>query len=58
MTEKPVRKNRGLFAEFFAFLKQEKKWWLLPLVVVLLLLALIAIFGQSSALAPFIYPFI
>ena len=47
----------GLLNEFWLFLKQEKKWWLLPLIAVLLLLAVLILFGSSSVLAPFMYPF-
>ena len=46
-----------LCKEFLLFLRQEKKWWLLPLVVVLLGLAVLILFSGSSALAPFMYPF-
>ena len=41
--------------EFWAFLRERKKFWLLPIVFLLLALGAIIIFGQSSALAPFIY---
>jgi len=46
-----------LCKEFLSFLKQEKKWWLIPLVVVLLMFAGLILFGASSVLAPFMYPF-
>jgi uncharacterized membrane protein HdeD (DUF308 family) len=46
-----------LAKELWQFLKQEKKWWLIPLVGVLLLLAAVLVFSSSSALAPFMYPF-
>ncbi|MFQ6604685.1 MAG: DUF5989 family protein [Fidelibacterota bacterium] len=45
----------SIIKEFWAFLKVRKKWWLGPIVGILLLLALIAIFAEGSALAPFIY---
>ena len=41
--------------ELMAFLWKKKRWWLLLIVVFLLLLGIILVFGQSSALAPFIY---
>jgi hypothetical protein len=47
----------GTIKELFSFLKREKKWWLFPMVLVLVLLAFLIIFAQSSALAPFLYPF-
>ena len=43
--------------ELFGFLRREKKWWLIPMIAVLVLLAFLIIFAQSSALAPFLYPF-
>jgi hypothetical protein len=43
--------------ELFGFLRREKKWWLIPMVLVLVLLAGLIIFAQSSAIAPFLYPF-
>jgi len=46
-----------LVKEFGQFLMQEKKWWLWPLVIILLLLGALIVFASSSALAPFMYPF-
>lgn len=43
--------------ELFGFLRREKKWWLFPMIFVLVLLAFLIIFAQSSAIAPFLYPF-
>ena len=45
----------GIVKEFFEFLKVRKKWWLTPIVVILVLLGALIVFGQGSALAPFIY---
>jgi len=45
----------GIAKELWQFLKVRKKFWLLPIVFVLLLMGVIIIFGESSALAPFIY---
>ncbi|MFC1682223.1 DUF5989 family protein [Nanoarchaeota archaeon] len=47
--------NRGLVKELWDFLKIRKKWWLLPVIVLLVLVGALIIFGQSSALSPFIY---
>jgi hypothetical protein len=44
-----------ILKEFWAFMKVRKKWWLGPIIVFLLLLALVVIFAEGSALAPFIY---
>jgi hypothetical protein len=38
-----------------SFFWKRKLWWLIPMIVILLLFALILVFAQSSALAPFIY---
>ena len=45
----------SILGEFWAFLKVRKKWWLTPIVLVLVALGALIVFGQSSALAPFIY---
>lgn len=47
-----------LLREFLRFLRQEKKWWLVPLGVILLLLGIAILFSSSSAVAPFLYPFL
>lgn len=41
--------------QYFAFIRKNKKWWVTPIVIILLLLGVLIVFGQSSALAPFIY---
>ena len=41
--------------EFLAFLGEQKKYWVAPIVIVLLLFALLLVFAQGSAVAPFIY---
>ena len=48
-------KNNNLVVEFWDYMKVRKKWWLLPIIVMLLLVAVLIVFGQSSALSPFIY---
>ena len=47
----------SILGEFWQFIKQEKKFWLFPLILVLVLLGIVIVFMQSSALAPFLYPF-
>ena len=47
--------NRSLLGETWDFLKVRKAWWLVPIVVMLILVGALIIFGQSSALSPFIY---
>jgi len=50
-----MAKNKSLIAEFWDFLKVRKAWWLTPIIVMLLLISVLIIFGQSSAVSPFIY---
>ncbi|HTO93502.1 MAG TPA: DUF5989 family protein [Bacteroidota bacterium] len=45
----------SILGELWAFMRERKKWWLGPIVIMLLLLALLLVFTQGSALAPFIY---
>lgn len=47
--------NKGLFREIWDYLKVRKKWWLLPIIILIVLAGALIIFGQSSALSPFIY---
>ncbi len=47
--------NKPLLMEIYEFLKVRKAWWLMPIFVMLLLVGTLIIFGQSSALSPFIY---
>jgi len=48
-------KNKSLLGEIWDFLKVRKIWWLTPIIVMLLLVAILIIFGQSSAVSPFVY---
>lgn len=41
--------------ELLQFFWQTKWWWLTPLVIMLLLFAVLIVFAQTSAIAPFIY---
>jgi hypothetical protein len=43
--------------ELFMFLKERKKWWLIPIVISLIIIGLLIVFAESSAIAPFVYPF-
>ena len=51
-------KNKGLLGETWDFLKVRKAWWLTPIIIMLILVGVLIIFGQSSALSPFIYALI
>ena len=41
--------------EMWAFLRARKKWWLLPMLLMMALLGGLLVFGEGSAIAPFIY---
>ena len=45
----------GIVAELWEFLRERKKMWLLPLLAFLLFVGVLLVFGESSAMAPFIY---
>ena len=48
------QKRRGVIAEFWGLLRENKKWWLIPIVVISLLVgALLVLFG--TPIAPLIY---
>jgi hypothetical protein len=47
--------NSSLLGEVWNFLKIRKAWWLAPIIIMLVLVGGLIIFGQSSALSPFIY---
>lgn len=44
-----------LVKDLFGFMRENKKFWLLPAILTLLLLGALLVFGQGSAVAPFIY---
>ena len=50
-----MAENKSLLGEIWDFLKVRKKWWLLPIIIMLLLVGILIIFGQSSAVSPFVY---
>lgn len=47
--------NGRIFFELWDFMKVRKKWWLLPIIIMLGLLGVLIVFGQSSAISPFLY---
>jgi len=47
--------NKSLLGEVWSFLKIRKAWWLTPIIIMLILIGVLIIFGQSSAVSPFIY---
>ncbi len=48
----------GIIGEFFGYLWRQKLWWMIPMFLVVFVFGLLLILGQSSVLAPFIYPFL
>lgn len=50
-----MAKNKSILGETWDFLRVRKVWWLTPIVIMLLLVGALIIFGQSSALSPFVY---
>ncbi|MCF7862271.1 DUF5989 family protein [Candidatus Woesearchaeota archaeon] len=50
-----MSKNKSLLGEMWEFLRVRKAWWLTPIILMLVLVGILIVFGQSSALSPFIY---
>ena len=44
-----------LLKDLWGFMADRKKFWLAPIIAILLLLGALVVFGQGSAIAPFIY---
>ncbi len=47
--------NKSLLGELWSFLRVRKAWWLTPIIIMLFLVGTLIVFGQSSAVSPFIY---
>ncbi|MDZ7316625.1 MAG: DUF5989 family protein [candidate division KSB1 bacterium] len=45
----------SILVEFWQFMRVRKKIWLAPIIIILLLLALVVVFTEGTAIAPFIY---
>ncbi|MGB1040806.1 MAG: DUF5989 family protein [Flavobacteriales bacterium] len=41
--------------QLFGFLWKRRKFWLIPIIIILVMLILLALLGESSVVAPFIY---
>lgn len=52
---KVKNRNMPLLIEIWDFLRVRKVWWLTPIIIMLVLVAILIIFGQSSAVSPFVY---
>jgi len=50
-----MAKNKSLIGEFGSFLIKRKAWWFAPIIILLIFVGTLIIFGQSSAVSPFIY---
>lgn len=48
------QQERGLVAEFVAFMAENKVWWLTPILIVFGLLGILLVLG-ATGVAPFIY---
>ncbi len=51
------QEERGLVAEFVAFMAENKMWWLTPIMIVFLLLGILLVLG-ATGVAPFLYSFV
>jgi len=47
--------QRPFMFELWDFMRARKKWWLFPIIIMLVLVGVLIIFGQSTAVSPFIY---
>ncbi len=50
-----MAKQRPFLLELWDFMKARKKWWLFPIIIMLVLVGALIIFGQATAVSPFIY---
>jgi hypothetical protein len=48
------QQERGLIAEFVAFMAENKVWWLSPILIVFGVLAVLLVLG-ATGIGPFIY---
>lgn len=44
-----------LLRDLWAFLSVRKRWWLLPIIIMMLLVGILIVFGESTAVSPFVY---
>jgi hypothetical protein len=48
----------SIAGELVVYFMGHRRWWMLPLIIAVLLAAALVILAQSSAFAPFLYPFL
>lgn len=46
-----------ILKDLFGFLFTHKLWWATPLILLSVILIIIFLFGQTTGVGPFIYPF-
>jgi hypothetical protein len=51
------QEERGLIAEFYAFMAENKVWWMAPILIVFALLGVLLVLG-ATGVAPFLYSFV
>ncbi len=54
-TENFTQRRFYLVRDLWDFLRVRKKWWLLPIIIMTLLVGILIMFGESSAVSPFVY---
>ena len=52
--ESAREEERGLIAEFWMFMAENKMWWMMPILIVFGLLGVLLVLAATGA-APFIY---
>lgn len=55
MGRREIKRRAQIVQELFQFLWGQKLWWMIPMMALLMFFAVLLIFAQSTALAPFIY---
>jgi hypothetical protein len=57
MSEVTDDRQRTPIGELGTFLWQHRTWWMIPVLIFAGGIGLLALFGRSSAVAPFMYTF-
>lgn len=53
---KDIQTRFSIFIELFSFFWKRKLWWIVPLLFILFIMMSVVLFGQSTGVAPFLYP--
>ncbi len=51
------QQERGLFAEFWSFMAENKIWWLAPILIVFLLVGVLLVIG-AGPMSAWLYSFV